>query len=99
VVAGQVWIQPERMSTVDLLLNSDPKYAWFAETICDLPSVTSIVGFNRQRLQPIQRDTPLFIDDGVRPDSKTIFFVSVDDHLAGGICLIRRAACSKQGCS
>jgi hypothetical protein len=42
---------------------SDQQYAWFAETIRDMPSVTSISVRNLQRLPPIRRDTPLFIGD------------------------------------
>jgi hypothetical protein len=49
---------------IGFICYSDLEYAWFAETISDLPSsVTSIWVRDPQRLPPIQRDTPLFIDD------------------------------------
>jgi hypothetical protein len=60
---------------------SDEEYAWFAETISDLPSVTSILVNDRQRLPPIQRDTPLFID-GKRPSQHLETFLNNDKSLA-----------------
>jgi hypothetical protein len=49
---------------IDFYCYSDQEYAWFAETIRDMPSLTSIwVNNDPQRLPPIQRDTPLFIND------------------------------------
>jgi hypothetical protein len=55
--------------------NSDEDYAWFAQTISDMPSVTSIEVNDPQRLPPIHRDTPLFIDDG-HPQSLETFMTS-----------------------
>jgi hypothetical protein len=61
---------------------SDQEYAWFANTICDLPSsVTSIEVLDRRRLPPIQRDTPLFVHDDA--DSQYLeTFLNNDQSLA-----------------
>jgi hypothetical protein len=68
----------------DCEFNQDHHDAWFAETICDLPLVTSIQvsGTQRtQRLPPIQRHTPLFIDD--HPSSQSLgTFLNNDQSLA-----------------
>jgi hypothetical protein len=60
--------------------DSDEEYAWFAETISHLPSVTSIDVDELQRLPPIQRDTPLFIDDNNSQSLET--FLNNDQSLA-----------------
>jgi hypothetical protein len=58
--------------------DSDQEHAWFAETITDLPSVTSIGVWDRQQ---IQRDTPLFIDND--NDSQSLeTFLNNDESLA-----------------
>jgi hypothetical protein len=59
---------------------SDQQYFWFTETICDLASVTSISVEDPQRLPPIQRDTPLFIDDDHPQSLET--FLNNDQSLA-----------------
>ena len=64
-----------------LICYSDQEYAWFADTICDIPSVTSIEVWRRQRLPPIRRNTPLFIDD--RDSQSLETFLSNDPSLAG----------------
>jgi hypothetical protein len=66
---------------VSFLNESDSLYAWFAETISHLPSVTSIKVINPRRLPPIQRDTPLFIDD-FNPSQSLETFLNNDQSLA-----------------
>jgi hypothetical protein len=61
--------------------DSDQEYAWFAETICDLRSVTSILVHRLPRLPPIQRDAPLFIDAYDHSQSLETFLVN-DQSLA-----------------
>jgi hypothetical protein len=62
--------------------NFEQRHAWFAETISDLRSVTSIRVPDRHLLPPIQRDTPLFIDDYDDPQSLETFLIN-DQSLAG----------------
>jgi hypothetical protein len=65
---------------IDFLCYSDEEYAWCTKTVCDLSSVTSIFVSNRERLPPIQRDTPLFID---HDDSESLeTFLNNDQSLA-----------------
>jgi hypothetical protein len=59
---------------------SDQEYAWLAEMMCDLPWVTSIWIDDRERLPPIQRDTPLFIYHVHSPSLQT--FLNDDQSLA-----------------
>jgi hypothetical protein len=60
---------------------SDQQYDWLAETIRNLPSVTSIWVWEPERLPPIQRDTPLFIGDYL--DSQVLeAFLNNDQLLA-----------------
>jgi hypothetical protein len=68
---------------IGLLCELDDKYAyaWFAETIRDLPFVTSIEVHDRYRLPSIQRDTPLFIDTFARSQCLDAF-LNNDQKLA-----------------
>jgi hypothetical protein len=64
--------------------DSDQDYAWFTETICDLPSsVTTIWVQNRQLvLPPAQRDTPLFIYYADSQSFETFLDIGNDQSLA-----------------
>jgi hypothetical protein len=55
--------------------NSDEDYAWFAETIRGMPSVTSIkiTSPESRRLPPIQHNTPLFIHGNLSSQSIETF--------------------------
>jgi hypothetical protein len=66
---------------IDFYCDSDQEFAGFAETICDLPTVTLIQVADLQRLPPIQRDTPLFIDDNIHSQSLDAF-LNNDSSLA-----------------
>jgi hypothetical protein len=66
---------------IDFLCESDEDYALVAETISHLPSVTSIRVIDHQLLPPIQRDTPLFIDDFYHSQSLETF-LNNDQSLA-----------------
>jgi hypothetical protein len=64
----------------DCYSDHDQLYARVAETIRDMPSVTSIKVNDPQRLPPIQRDTPLFIYD--RHSLSLEAFLNSDQSLA-----------------
>jgi hypothetical protein len=49
---------------IRFICHSDEHYAWFADVIRALPSVTSIDVRDLQRLRLTQPSTPLFLDDG-----------------------------------
>ena len=66
--------------------HSDDDYRWIAETIRDLPGVTSISVPRRELLPAIDRPgtTPLFIDDDDYQDIEP--FLKCDPHLADSNC-------------
>jgi hypothetical protein len=69
---------------IGFFCSSDQEYAWFAKMICDMPSsVISICVLDRQRLPPIQRDTPLFIHD---LDSHSLETFLINDQSLGRTC-------------
>ena len=69
---------------IHIVFHGSENYAWIAETIRDMPSVTSIQVGNPRLLPPIPRDTPLFINDDNDNDNEESLetFLKHDESLA-----------------
>jgi hypothetical protein len=68
---------------IDFYCSDQEHASWFAETIHDLPLVTSIKVLDPQRLPPIQRNTPLFIDDYFHSQSLDTFLIPEQRPIPG----------------